>query len=121
MKVLFSQGAVIRGQLSGKRKKISSCTLTTDTCTLSFGIVMLRTLLLTCLVIFLLSTTSCAGGNAGLIHAAERGDISTVKTLLAKDADVNAKRDIDGWTPLMFASANGHSKVARLLRNAGAR
>ncbi len=40
-------------------------------------------------------------------------------TLIAHGADVNARAD-DGWTPLMYASARGHMKVAEALLDAGA-
>jgi len=58
-------------------------------------------------------------GKTPLHWAALRGHEEVVETLIANDADVNAK-DKDGFTPLHFAISNGHKKVARILEGAGA-
>ena len=49
-----------------------------------------------------------------------KDDISTVKELLAKGADVNVKTN-HGETALYIAKAGGHSEVAQLLIKAGAK
>jgi Ankyrin repeats (3 copies) len=57
--------------------------------------------------------------NDDLIAAAKRGDAESVKSLLAKGADVNAKTRYN-QTPLMFASEKGHLEVVKILIEAGA-
>ena len=57
--------------------------------------------------------------NADLIHASFSGDMPEVDRLLAKGADVNAKR-IDGITALMGASLKGYTEVVKLLLANGA-
>jgi ankyrin repeat protein len=49
-----------------------------------------------------------------LHHAAREGREDVVKFLLSKGADANIQR-VDGWTPLIDASSNGHVGVARIL------
>ncbi len=76
---------------------------------------MKRTLL-TLAVTSLLATTAFAGP----IHdAAEEGDLAGVQAELDKGADVNAKSDWEGRTPLHWA-ALGHKEVAELLIAKGA-
>ena len=59
---------------------------------------------LTCVFIFLLCPNSYAGDAEDLISAAQKGDVSIVKALLTKGADVNAKTKY-GITALMQASS----------------
>jgi ankyrin repeat protein len=47
------------------------------------------------------------------------GNVDTIKPLLEKGADVNAK-DNDGWTPLQFAAKRGSLEIVRLLLENGA-
>ena len=54
-----------------------------------------------------------------LMLAAFRGDLRSVRRLLAVGADVNAK-DGDGMTALMFASHRGYAAVVRELLRRGA-
>ncbi len=56
-----------------------------------------------------------------LMHAADAGDLRSVKELLASGADVNAQ-DQRGWTPLMHASKSlkANAEVVRTLIAAGA-
>jgi hypothetical protein len=56
-----------------------------------------------------------------LIKAAANGDLSTVTTCLDKKADVNFL-DKKHWTALMWAAAQGHEEIVRVLldNNAGA-
>jgi len=58
-------------------------------------------------------------GKKDLIHAAEKGDTETVKMLLNKGADVNAK-DKDGETALMYAAQKGHTEIVEILLINGA-
>ena len=54
------------------------------------------------------------------IHdAAWRGNIRSVKRLLNAGINVN-QRNIEGYTPLMMASARGHTYIIRHLLNKGA-
>jgi ankyrin repeat protein len=56
-----------------------------------------------------------------LLRAAEIGDVSLIRSLLAEGADVDSV--VDGrypWTPLMQASFRGHTNAARLLLEHGA-
>ena len=54
-----------------------------------------------------------------LVDAANRGDATRVRGLLAAGVDVNEADGI-GWTALMAASFNDHDPVVRLLIEAGA-
>jgi ankyrin repeat protein len=49
-----------------------------------------------------------------LFEAFAKGDEQSVKELLGKGADPNAK-DSSGWTPLHTTVAHGHASVAKLL------
>ena len=60
-----------------------------------------------------------AAGRTPLMLASFRGDLLSVRRLLAAGADVNA-RDKDGVTALMFASHGGHAAVVRELLRHGA-
>jgi ankyrin repeat protein len=57
--------------------------------------------------------------NTELFHTCRTGDIETVRVLLERGADIEA-RDSDNWTPLHVACAWGHLAVTRLLLDAGA-
>ncbi len=60
------------------------------------------------------------GAIESLHDAAEGGDVSQVKRLISKGADVNAKTD--GWliTPMHVAAREGHKEVCELLIAKGA-
>lgn len=81
---------------------------------------LLPALVLTWVFIFLLCLNSYAGDAEDLISATRKGDISTVKELLAKGADVNAKDNMFGRTALMWASENGHLELVQALLAKGA-
>lgn len=55
-----------------------------------------------------------------LLNACHHGHEHVVKLLLDKRTDVNYKDSITGWTPLMFASLNGHISVVQALCEYGA-
>jgi uncharacterized protein len=59
-------------------------------------------------------------GTPVLMTAARTGNIDTVKSLLAHGADVNAKESARGQTALMWAVAEKHPEVTRLLIDRGA-
>lgn len=50
-----------------------------------------------------------------LLFAAQQGDVESGRTLLQAGADVNVSRKNDRLTPLMVASASGHTDFAVLL------
>jgi ankyrin repeat protein len=55
-----------------------------------------------------------------LIEAAKENNLPEVRRLLSVGADVNAKDHEDDWTPLHWASLEGHSQVANELMEHGA-
>jgi ankyrin repeat protein len=61
--------------------------------------------------------------NASLLQCGMNGNTSKhatiIKLLVESGADVNAKGSY-GWTPLIWASRNGHVRVARALLDLGA-
>jgi ankyrin repeat protein len=59
-------------------------------------------------------------GYTALIYASERGHVNVVKYLIKHGANINAKKK-NGDTALSLAENNGHTEVARILREAGAR
>jgi ankyrin repeat protein len=60
------------------------------------------------------------GGETPLMTASRVGSIAAVKALLAAGAAVDAKDERRAQTALMWASAEGHPDVVRVLVNAGA-
>lgn len=54
-----------------------------------------------------------------LMIASGKGDVATVRTLLAQVANVNAK-DRNGYSALMFASSGGHTAIVQELLAKGA-
>ena len=71
-------------------------------------------------VVFILAAGFATGASMSLFEAASKGDTEKVQALLAKGADVNAKRD-DGVTALMEAKKKGHKEIVQLLKKAGAK
>jgi Ankyrin repeats (3 copies) len=67
----------------------------------------------------LLAGTRASAQADDLINAANNGDLASVKALLAKGADVNAKTSY-GWTALICASQHGHLEVVQALLAKGA-
>ncbi len=59
-------------------------------------------------------------GRTALMRAAYDGDTDTVRTLLGKGANVNA-RDLWDVTALTMANARGHDEIVQLLREAEAK
>ena len=59
-------------------------------------------------------------GTPALMVAARTGNVDTVKSLLAHGADANAKENSRGQTALMWAVAEKHPEVARVLIDRGA-
>jgi ankyrin repeat protein len=57
-----------------------------------------------------LDATNAKGTNA-LMYAALHGELSIVRRLIERDAQVNKT----GWTPLHFAASNGHNEVVSYL------
>jgi len=54
-------------------------------------------------------------GRTALYHACQDGQLDIVKLLLAKGANVNRMRDVDGITPLAIAANNGFNTVVEAL------
>jgi ankyrin repeat protein len=79
------------------------------------------------LVAFVLLVGACGGDDsgtdpaldAGLIRASARGDADAVRSLLERDASVEARAGSSG-TALVAAAYGNHVEVARLLIDAGA-
>src|SRR5258706_553264 len=72
--------------------------------------------------LLLASGLAVHGGGEGdppILVAASRNCVETVRLLLDRGADVNAK-DHDGWTPLIKAASGGLTELARLLLERGA-
>jgi ankyrin repeat protein len=59
------------------------------------------------------------GGTTALEAAAGRGNVESVRLLLAKGASVNTKDKLSR-TPSMVAAARGHNSILRLLAEKGA-
>jgi ankyrin repeat protein len=60
------------------------------------------------------------GGLTPLFFAAREGSIEAAEALIAAGADVNAKEDQYGFTPLLTATYNGRYDFAGMLLNKGA-
>ena len=54
-----------------------------------------------------------------LHSAAQHGDLSSVRHLLAAGANPNAL-DLQGMTPLAYAALRGHNRIVTMLRKYGA-
>jgi ankyrin repeat protein len=54
------------------------------------------------------------------MHAAANGNIDVTKLLVENGADLEAESE-DGHTALMYAMEEGHTEIAELLEEAGAR
>lgn len=76
-------------------------------------------LLLVSLFLLFSSTAYTQNINEELLVAARKGDAATVKALLAKGADVNAKFRY-GATALSYVADKGHIEVAKVLLEHGA-
>ena len=50
-----------------------------------------------------------------------KGHIEIIKALLAAGADVNIKTKVNGWSVLHIAQLKGHTKIAELLKEYGAK
>uniref|UniRef100_A0A8D8VMQ1 Kinase D-interacting substrate of 220 kDa n=1 Tax=Cacopsylla melanoneura TaxID=428564 RepID=A0A8D8VMQ1_9HEMI len=58
-------------------------------------------------------------GGTALMFAASKGKLAFVRTLVNRDADVNAE-DSDNWSPLTYAAKEGHTDVCAELLDHGA-
>ena len=81
---------------------------------------MQRTHIIVFLLLLMSVFPSWAGDiNSELFLAAKEGRTDTVKTLLDKGADINAKNS-NGWTALMLATLGGCKNIVEVLVNKGA-
>ncbi|XP_060521516.1 ankyrin repeat domain-containing protein 40-like [Cylas formicarius] len=55
-----------------------------------------------------------------LREAACLGDVESVRALLSRNIDVNARNQVNGWTALHWACKRGNEQIVRLLLNNGA-
>jgi hypothetical protein len=55
-----------------------------------------------------------------LLSAAAEGNNADVFSLLHRGADINAREEDSGMTPLMYATANDHDTTVQLLLSKGA-
>lgn len=65
-------------------------------------------------------TSKVLAGFTPLILASMRGYVEIVELLIAKGADLKVK-DYNGKTAFMWAKSQGHTKAAKLLKEAGAK
>lgn len=72
------------------------------------------------ILLLILSDAYSSEVNENMIKAAGKGDIDTVKNLLSKGADINAKLEGSKWTALHLAAAEGHTEMVELLIERGA-
>ena len=78
----------------------------------------MKHLLLTTIVTVLM--VGCGAPDISLHKAALDGNIEAVKQAIADGADVNAKDDLLGETPLRHAAVKDHKEIAELLIAEGA-
>jgi ankyrin repeat protein len=78
-----------------------------------------KTLVAGVAVVSMAMVLSAAPGDFRLADAAERGDIDTVRSLLATDVDVNSAHG-DGMTALHWAAYRNDLDIAQLLTEGGA-
>lgn len=55
-----------------------------------------------------------------LLEASKNNDLETLKALIEKGADVNAKDEFCNRTALMYASFNGYLEIVKYLIDKGA-
>ena len=67
-----------------------------------------------------LKTDSQLGGSTPLITATRKENLSVVKKLLKRGADVNRPDSNNGWTPLKSAAHQGNFEIVKALLEAGA-
>ena len=80
----------------------------------------MKHLLLTTIAAVLVVGCGNADADRALLDAAENGNIEAVKQHLDAGADVNAKDNVLGVTPLHNAALGGHKEIAELLIAKGA-
>jgi 26S proteasome non-ATPase regulatory subunit 10 len=79
----------------------------------------MKHLLLTTIAAVVLVGCGTSAPDVSIHDAAEEGNIKAVKQHLAAGTDVDAK-DMNGETPLNWATYNGHKEIVELLIAAGA-
>ncbi|MGB7922728.1 MAG: ankyrin repeat domain-containing protein [Pyrinomonadaceae bacterium] len=66
-----------------------------------------------------IENNSTASAPVSLQRAVDSGDVTSINSLIAEGADVDARSE-DGWTPLMLATIKGHTEVVLALLKQGA-
>lgn len=66
-----------------------------------------------------LASHAATNDDRSLLNAARKGDMTVVKTSLARGADVNAASNFN-ITPLRAAAMSGHAAVVKILLSHGA-
>ena len=61
------------------------------------------------------------GGETALMQAAQTDEISMMKFLIQKGADVNKQEFGNNWTPLIWATYSGYPKAVKVLLDNGAK
>jgi uncharacterized protein len=85
----------------------------------SHEMTMICRVFLACLFLFA-SFTIASDADDSLVRAARKGDVAAIKESLGDGANVNARNEATGWTPLIAAAYYGYPEAAQLLIQSGA-
>jgi ankyrin repeat domain-containing protein 50 len=69
--------------------------------------------------IFMLALSTTFVCAMDIFQAAQQGDLATMQSLIQNDRNLAEAKDNHGWTPLHFASDNGHLSVVQYLTGLG--
>ena len=97
----------------------AECSMPDPQCSTASATLVTRSLLVAAVLVAALVVSPRAAGKSDVADAAMRGDIATVRALIAQKADVNAAQ-ADGATALHWAAYRSNTEMAALLLRAGA-